>query len=177
MAQHCHGEHEVMMVLVGVLGLQPCQAAGQAQPHRSRWAFLLSLLNRQLFCPLTMDGPSFSSLSLSPQYFVLGITIVGLPCSKKNRVTPSSMSCQQPPPRPSIKSHEQIFKPLPSVLLLIASVKKYYFPNCIRGREKICIPKDQSSCTRQPGSTAHSLKMMSLLCSNGSICLSCLLTG
>ena len=104
MAQHCHGEHEVMMVLVGALGLQPCQAAGQAQPHRSRWAFLLSLLNRQPFCPLTMDGPSFSPLSLSPQYFVLGITIMGLPCSKKNRVTPSSMSCQQPLPPAQVSS-------------------------------------------------------------------------
>ena len=176
MAQHCHGEHEVMMVLVGALGLQPCQAAGPATqkqvgfpavtskspavlPSYYGWTFFLTpFLKSPVLCfGDHNNGPSMQQEKQShPVLHVLSTT---------------------PPPRPSIKSHEQIFKPLPSVLLLIASVKKYYFPNCIRGREKICIPKDQSSCTRQPGSTAHSLKMISLLCSNGSICLSCLLTG
>ena len=44
-AHSCHGKCKMMMVLVVVLGPWPHQAAGRAQPHRGRWALLLSLLN------------------------------------------------------------------------------------------------------------------------------------
>lgn len=79
-----------------------------------------------------MDDPSIPPFSPHYQCFAFGISSELSPHQEKQ-----NCSCSPSPisdPVGSIHSHEQIFKQLPSVLLLIASVKKHYFPNSIRRR-------------------------------------------
>lgn len=63
-------------------------AAGLGQPAQKHVAFLWSLLNGRLFCPLAMGESCTPPFPRHSQYFVFGIAIAGLLHIKRNRIAP-----------------------------------------------------------------------------------------